>query len=221
LEPARYAQTFSVSAGPINPKTERPYGKETKTYQTWLNEQPKPVLTHEDDELFKAMREACVSHPVAKKLLGNGGRNEITVVWVDEATGMKCKCRLDRYCRYGRAWVIVDLKTTNSVTKDSFSRDIQKHLYHVQAAMYTDGLTAAVQKDWKWIFVCVEPEPPYEVATYQLDEGAIEIGRELYRGWLGQYKQCVETGVWPGYGQELEWISLPAWELKKHAEGAE
>ena len=36
-------------------------------------------------------------------------------------------------------------------------------------------------------------------------------GRELNRLAIEIYRDCTEAGVWPGYSDEIELISLPAW----------
>ena len=36
-----------------------------------------------------------------------------------------------------------------------------------------------------------------------------------YRHHLDQYARCLETGVWPGYGDGCEIVSLPAFAMKE------
>ena len=60
-------------------------------------------------------------------------------------------------------------------------------------------------------FIAVEKTYPYAVAIYQLDAQALERGRELYRRDLAIYKHCLEMDDWPGYPEEVQVLSLPAW----------
>lgn len=66
-------------------------------------------------------------------------------------------------------------------------------------------------------FIAVEKKPPYAVGVYVLDSEGVEIGRAQYQHDLRIYAECVRTGVWPGYGDKIQTISLPAWHANKNA----
>lgn len=66
-------------------------------------------------------------------------------------------------------------------------------------------------------FIAVEKKPPYAVGVYVLDSEGVEIGRAQYQHDLRVYAECVRTGVWPGYGDKIQTISLPAWHANKNA----
>jgi hypothetical protein len=63
-----------------------------------------------------------------------------------------------------------------------------------------------------FIFICVESEYPFLVACYPIDVLSIEIGQKIYRGALAKLKECMQTGVYPGYPEDLEtYCGLPIW----------
>lgn len=66
------------------------------------------------------------------------------------------------------------------------------------------------------IFIAVEKEPPYNVELYELDDEAIEAGRQEYLKDIETYKECLKTDTWHGYTteQKINILSLPAWALK-------
>lgn len=66
-------------------------------------------------------------------------------------------------------------------------------------------------------FIAVEKKPPYAVGVYVLDSEGVEIGRAQYQHDLRVYAECVRSGVWPGYGDKIQTISLPAWHANKNA----
>ena len=66
-------------------------------------------------------------------------------------------------------------------------------------------------------FIAVEKKPPYAVGVYVLDSEGVEIGRAQYQHDLRVYAECVRTGEWPGYGDKIQTISLPAWHANKNA----
>lgn len=66
-------------------------------------------------------------------------------------------------------------------------------------------------------FIAVEKKPPYAVGVYVLDSEGVDIGRAQYQHDLRIYAECVRTGEWPGYGDKIQTISLPAWHANKNA----
>lgn len=64
----------------------------------------------------------------------------------------------------------------------------------------------------------VEKLPPFAVAVYRIDEDALEAGRRMYRRALRLWAECLDRGIWPGYSDRIESISLPAWALNQDDE---
>lgn len=189
------------------------------------------ILTHEQWAQVHAMRDAVLSHAAGRALMTAPGRAERSVYWIDEETGVLCRCRPDWWRLDG---ITVDVKTTEDASPEGFARSIGRYSYHMQAAFYIDGMTAAINhlvaqnkdaafpqklppapKDF--LFLAVEKAAPYAPAVYALDQAAIEIGRAEYRQLLRIYAECLRTNNWPGYGQKIQNISLPEWQLRNSA----
>lgn len=163
----------------------------------------KQVIKKSDYESCKAMRQSCLAHREAAGLLGVG-RKEVSMVWGYYELALKGRIDID--C----GQTVVDLKTTEDASPVGFARSIAKFGYHIQAAFYIDGLMAVhKQPTPSFKFIAVEKNPPHLVAVYELSERAIQQGRAEYMAALESYRQCVKTGVWPGYdGGEID---LPYW----------
>lgn len=88
-----------------------------------------------------------------------------------EIEGKKCKCRPDFYME--KENIILDIKTTakGGAMPDAFIKNIVKHKYYIQAALYTKLIGA---KDF--YFVAVEVEAPYMIGIYKLDNVSLEFG---------------------------------------------
>lgn len=159
-------------------------------------------------EAAQRMRDAALAHPIVSALISDGAPEVTLLAEMDEVA---VKGRLD--------WVpaahdvIVDLKTAANADEEEFARAIGRYAYHLQAAFYTDLAEICGLRKRVFIFVVVENEPPHGVCLYTLDEAALHAGRVRYQRALATYKECLATGQWPGYPQQIRTINLPKWTL--------
>lgn len=145
------------------------------------------------------------------------GKAEVSAYWIDPETGVLCRCRPDWTYRPNETGVILlDVKTCSDASPEDFARQIARKRYHVQDAFYSDGYSLASGLEvLAFVFVAVESEYPYAAAALMLDGEGREIGRRTYRRNLDSYAQCLKTGVWPGYSDQIEIINLPFWATKE------
>ena len=143
------------------------------------------------------------------------GEHETSYFWTDEPTGERCKCRTDNETDISGVHYIVDLKTCNDASTDAFRRDMYKYGYHVQAAMYCEGVKHVKGINSKFVFIAVEKTPPYAINILDLDDGIMLDGMDKYRELLGIYHQCKTLNEWPDFcgfgGGEMNTIFLPPW----------
>lgn len=148
-------------------------------------------------------------HPRFESLL-TGGQAETSGYWTDEETGLACRIRPDYM--HPASPLLVDLKTTLDASPKGFQRALTTYGYHIQAAFYLDGFEAIEACPCRdFVFVAVEKTPPYAVAIYRLDDAAVEYGRRQYRRALRTIADCIESGTWPAYSDDVEPITLPEW----------
>ncbi|MBB1074514.1 PD-(D/E)XK nuclease-like domain-containing protein [Rhodoferax sp. 4810] len=166
------------------------------------------VVTQAQHEIVSDIRTELNKNTYAQILL-NSGESEVTLTWTDDDTGLRCKARPDWLCN--NLDVIVDLKTANDASAASFAKSAAKYKYHMQAAFYLDALKACGLGDRAFIHIVTETEPPYGVALYQLDDDAIERGRERYKTAMRKLKHCMKTKDFPSYPMEIQPLSLPPW----------
>lgn len=145
-------------------------------------------------------------HPLASAILSEGIAEQ-SIYWRDEGTGVTRRGRID----WLHTKAVVDVKTCADASPGGFAKAAANLSYHQQAAWYVDGIAALTGQERPFLFVCVEKEPPHLVAIYQLDEEALSIGRERNRRALELFAQCESSGVWPGYSDDIETLSLPRW----------
>ena len=174
------------------------------------------VLTKADADLVMRMGRAVFGHPAAAMLLGLPGKAETTHMWTDAATGLQCKCRPDWLTNDGR--IMVDVKTTENASRE-FARSIAQWRYHVQAAWYLDGIEHSTgTRPEQFLFVCVEKKAPFACAVYAADAEMIAAGAKAAARDLEVLATCKAADAWPGYSDQIEPISLPAW-MTPNADG--
>ncbi|MET7395584.1 PD-(D/E)XK nuclease-like domain-containing protein [Dactylosporangium sp. NPDC005572] len=172
------------------------------------------------DEI-KAMAGQLARHPMAAALLNPAhGRPELSLFWTDRLTGVAERARVDwLHERAGGRTVVVDYKTCLSAHPDALPKVIHSYGYHIQGAFYRDGVRALSLGDADTLFVLIfqEKQAPYLVSCVQLDPPALRTGRDL-KDWATQiFADCTASGQWPGYGEDIDYVSLPPW--AEHREG--
>lgn len=175
----------------------------------WLmSHADKLILKQDDMDIVDGILNSITHHALVSKLLAHGAAEE-SYFWIDEETGILCKCRPD-YLREGH--IIVDVKSTIDASPDGFPTQIARMKYHVSAAYYLDGVSAVIgQKFDDFLALAIEKESPYAMCVHRLDSGAIDAGRMLYKKALKSLARCRETNHYPAYAEKIVTSSLPSW----------
>lgn len=161
-----------------------------------------------------AMADAIAAHPIASALLNpDRGKPEQSAYWLDPAHDVLRRCRFDWLPDTdGGRLVIPDYKTARSAEPWMFARAAASYGYHMQAAWYSDTAQAlGLAEDVTFVFIAQEKTAPYLVTVVELDVLSVEAGRRRNDEALRIYRECTDTGVWPGYADDIEVITLPAW----------
>jgi len=154
------------------------------------------------------MRDAVLENRYANILLSDG-KPEVSIFWDDN--GIECKARIDWLC--GGHEVLLDLKTAQDAGYEGFAKACGSFQYHAQDSWYRRGAAAVGLGNRAFIFLVIENKPPHAVALYQLDDQARQAGEARIIRAIDIYRQCKESGEWPGYEPEIQSLSLPKWAL--------
>lgn len=173
-----------------------------------------PLKRHELD-MIKAMGEALRANPLAAALLDPAhGAPEQSGFWTDGPTGTRRRVRFDWLpsIHSGRL-IIPDYKTCEDASDDAMARAIAKYGYHMQADWYEDAARAfnLGGDDAELLLIAQEKKPPYLINVVGIPFEDRLIARNKNRRAIELWAECTETGVWPGYGDEPNYVSLPAW----------
>jgi hypothetical protein len=119
--------------------------------------------------------------------------------------GASCKVRPDLYTSDG---TIIDLKSTQDASEAGFRSSIRKFKYDFQACYYLEALRALGLPAKQFIFIISEKSPPYLTASYTLTSSEIDRQKPRMQKACTVWATCMETGVWPGYPQEVVTLDL-------------
>lgn len=173
------------------------------------------VVSRDDYAALSGMVAAVVAHPLALALLAASGDTEVALYWQDPEHGTAMRGRLDVLCDHDGT-TVVDLKETRDASPGAFARDVARYDYHLQAAMYLDGLAAlAGERRRRFLWVAVERERPYGVAVYEPTPEALEQGWRDYRWLLARWAEAERTGEWPSYPVGAQQLHLPPWAMTR------
>lgn len=139
---AEFMAAYVVADGPVNPKTGKPYGMDTKAYAEWRAGLDKEPVSAAQMSMFGKMAAAFLSHGYVKALeLGGYGENRNVVV-AAKVAGVDCMCKVDRLFEHpDKGVVAVDVKSTGDLCV--FQRSADSMHYREQQALTSMILSAA------------------------------------------------------------------------------
>ena len=149
------------------------------------------------------------------------GDSEVTYVWKEGET----------YCRIRPDWIskdrtiVLDYKTTAQLADpEQFSKSVVNYGYDIQDAFYRRGVGAIEGIKPDFYFFVQEVDPPYLCSLIDIDLQFQDMGNQKVKRGLHLWKECMQSGKWPGYSEGIYTIeppaySLAAWETKRQIEG--
>ena len=208
LEPGEFLNLAAVMPEGLD----KGKGKTERVEKFEAENSAKIVVTSTEYRQLLDIRKAVFEDADAGLLFTSPARTEHSLFWVDEATGVKCRCRPDFWRNDG---IVVDLKTTADCSEYGFGRSAYDYRYFAQAAFYWDGIKAVTgTAPEAFIFVAVEGKesPEIFVESYNVEAEELEFGRACYRKTLQTYKDCKASGVWPKKLKTgIRKLKMPRW----------
>jgi hypothetical protein len=229
LEPALFGDRYAVLPGdaPRDLRYLRNAGKKSDTTKAAIDwwdafdaaNSGRTFLTRDDYDRALAMGRSLRAYEMAFTVDGrdihvtagelfDACMKQVTIYWTDEETGVRCKARLD-LLEPDIAFA-GDLKSARDASRAGFSRAINAHRYHVQAAGYVDGCRASGYPLKSFAFFPVEKDAPYVPASWHVDAPAEQRGWDIRQRSLRKLATCLRTGRWPGHTTTVEAIGIPA-----------
>jgi exodeoxyribonuclease VIII len=217
LEQAEFATEFAVvpKNAPKRPTSAqltaaKPAPATTAAISWWAEFDAKHAgktqISANDMAEITAIYDSVYKHKAANWLLKEGVA-ESSIFFTEPETGIQCKARPDFF---NSDSFIVDVKTTVNASPSAFSWSALKYRYHVQAAFYMDAFYHKFgEYPAGFVFIAIEKEPPYAVATYMTTPEMLERGGQTYMRNLQTLKRCLENNDWPAYGELVTDLRFP------------
>lgn len=157
-----------------------------------------PDVGDQSHETIKLMLDSCHKNETIQKLL-NGVEHQLSVYWTDEATGLNLKTRPD-ICQRKRN-VVVNLKTIIDGSPESFTRELSKYDYPLQAAVeikgcLESGLMSSVDV---YYWLVVEKQAPYNATLYEFTNEDQEWVKDDLAFLLMKLERAIRENNFPGY----------------------
>jgi len=196
----RYEQAFALG-GPINERTGKPYGANTKAFAEWRQMQGKPVLSHEQVELVEQMASGVAQNSEAVDLLLYGRAEGVVRT---EYCGVPCQIRID--------WVhphrgIVDFKTCDDLTW--FESDARRFGYHRQMAFYRAVLAQVLCDLMVPVYlVAVEKKEPFRCGVWRVSDDTLAIAQRENAAAIRRLVVCRKQDHWPTGYEEIRILEV-------------
>lgn len=178
-----------IVGGPINPKTERPYGRDTKAYAEWEAEQGKPCLSDEQYALCCQIAAAVKGHTEARDILSEGVAEGVLRA---EYCCHPCQIRADWFSPWHG---LVDLKTCQNI--DDFEADCETYNYVGQMAFYRSIIEIVTAQRVPVTVIAAEKREPFRVGVWDIDAADLDAAAAANYQAIDELSICVLHDTWP------------------------
>lgn len=148
------------------------------------------------------------------------GQSELTALWTERARNggeVQCRGMIDHL----KPPTIYDLKSIRSAKHDMCRKHIETYGYAIQGAAYEraiERIYPALTGRVRFVFVFFELEPPYAVTPIRLSGSFRHIGSRAWQRSVDAWEECLRTGSWPGYADEIVTLEPSPWALSRDEE---
>jgi hypothetical protein len=224
----KQVQDERIAAGEVKYTAPRQTARYKALVQQFLAVHPgKTAISQEEFVQTGNMLKSLSNDKLCASLFANG-IPEVTVVWTDPSTSLRCKARIDWWDLGGNR--LVDLKTT----EDACAWYIDKWGYHLQSQFYLHGAHVAWENSSAKIkklipnpagvkrkksqvfpaltqfwFVVVEKRQPFTVLAAPVSERAALAGQKELDVLLPLLRSCKDSSAWPGLAHPASWELSP------------
>lgn len=164
----------------------------------------KIILTEGQRQKVQGMVASLRHHPEVKKWRGRMEAVEVSAIGL--VHGLRMKGRCDALTTDP----LIDLKKVANADPRRIVNAVSDYGYDIQGYVYTQLFHRE-----RWLLLCVEDEPPYDVTPYELSPAYLRVGKDKTLRLIERVLECEATGVWPGRSDVPVLLDPPEWEMKE------
>ena len=126
-----------------------------------------------------------------------------------------CKARPDFVS--GDYKVVLNYKTTKaSADPASFGTGMLiRSGYHVQAYHHARGVFSDTGVNPACVWLVQETDPPYAASILGMSPALQALAESQWKYALGVWRNCIQSGHWPGYPDRVCWVEPKPWDLDR------
>lgn len=188
---AEFRRRFAIG-GPINPKTGKCFGQDTKAYAEWAAAIGKPAISQDTADLCDRLAQAVREHDAAAALLSEGQAEGVVRA---EYGDIASQIRID-WTHPERG--IVDLKSIDDL--DYFELQARSFGYAHQLAFYRAILAQVAGRKPEVHVIAVEKKEPFRVGVWRFSDQVLDAAARDNLAAIERLKVCRAQDCWPtGY----------------------
>jgi hypothetical protein len=201
-----------ISTGPINEKTGKPYGADTKAHTEWAAENPGKIILGQSE--INDLRTMDSRMPAEIRAILEAEK-VVESSYYQSIAGVPVKCRPDVISR----GAIHDLKTVGNIN------DCEKHLtkfkYWFSAAWYRMIVRAESGISMPFRFIFAEKASPFRWRLIDMDADWMGWADDTVDRVVGEIGHAFATMDFSDKSPVHQIVSRPAWESDENTEEGE
>lgn len=225
LEPEALAGRYAVvpDNAPKRPtrtqwEAKKPSAESQEAMAWWRDWQasigPREIVPAEDFALCRDQLRAINAVPELAALLAMG-HGEVSLFWIDPATRVYCKARVDWLQIDGKTARILELKSTADESPAAFGRTAARMKYELQRVHYLEAVKHAARlrpcSENPWTWGVVTSAPPVLAVAYDLTAELIEQAADEWAELMQRIAWSQQNDRWPAYGEGKQVLDYPAY----------
>ena len=188
--------------------------KDAQQDRDLLREAGKIPVLKKDAEEYNALGLELLSQINSQGIHFSGGKYQYHAEWTGESLIGPVDCH--GYLDYWNSPIIYDLKTTTDVSPKKVQRLFVDMGWDIAHAAYIEGMETMnpdLAGRIKMLFIVCEIDKPFCIQLYEPDGMMISLGKNKWDTAKFIWKQCMDSGEWPGYFSGIGRISPTPWQM--------
>lgn len=185
--------------------------KEGADFWEAVNQDGRTPLTDDQITMICEMGEVLAADPAASAVMG--GIPEVTMAYKDERTGLWVLSRPDTVSFDG---LTTDYKKMSArghpFTHRLVDERITQHGYDQQGALACEAMERLTGERPAFGIIAQSDKPPYHVILREIGDEDLRIGQFRNQRALTRFAECLESGHWPGPGEDVAQYQRPQWQ---------